>query len=217
MSPNPEIMTAFNPDSRSTTQVSKEDFVAYLAADSYKNGTDTTEISAEKNWDHQSIVGLVKSLQGNGAIDCEQTSYTSWKLLPEAEQILSLGSTECRLCAYMEKTGGEVSREALTEALGAEVTGSGFKNAMKSQWIVQNKESKLFSLVAGAKHSVDTVKEELTQVSAGTLKDAKKYADLKKRKLIKVRRTPRSRGIGETKQGIDSKNGDTNHESGTEQ
>ena len=53
--------------------VTKEELVSLLQAGSWVDGTDTMKIAEEKNWDHQSIVGAVKSLQGSGAITVEET------------------------------------------------------------------------------------------------------------------------------------------------
>ena len=62
---------AFSPDSRVVTQATRKDFVDLLLSKEWKQGTDTLAIANLKNWDHQGLVGLTKSLAATGAVECE--------------------------------------------------------------------------------------------------------------------------------------------------
>jgi phenylalanyl-tRNA synthetase alpha chain len=71
--------------------------------------------------DHQTLVGLLKSLAADGLVELAPLSTTLLALTEEGESVVSQGSPEWRLFDAVPESGDGISQEELIGKLGKEV------------------------------------------------------------------------------------------------
>jgi len=137
--------------------------------------------ASANNWKHDdSLIGVLKRLEGNEFITTETLKKNSVELTDEAELILKEGSPEIRLFNAIPVEG--IKKEILESSLG-EVGKIGYSQAMRLKWIAFDKQTgKVTRIVQSVK---DETKEQLHKISTSfdTI-DESVVAGLKKRKLV---------------------------------
>lgn len=152
----------------------KDAIVAHLK--SFGEIADSLHLAASSGWDHDKLVGIIKSLLADERVTCEATKKEGWKLTSEGQQYAEAGSPEVQVYNFLKK--GPATKEALESGLG-EVAKIGMGVAMRNKWIASDKATKAFS------PTVDAVQDEVhadLQKYDSLGKD--KLDALKKRKLI---------------------------------
>ncbi|CAJ1372656.1 unnamed protein product [Effrenium voratum] len=137
---------------------------------------DSEKLCEEKGWDHETLVGAIKSLQSEEQITAEASKREGWKLTAEGEEYCRSGSPEVQVFDFV-KAKGSVPSSELDAALGA-MAKIGLGTCMKNKWVSIDKAKVCTCSVDSV---TDTVRQELGSLS--TLDKAKLDA-LKKRKLI---------------------------------
>lgn len=153
----------------------KEEVVALLV--SAGEVSDSSALASERGWDHDRLVGVIKSLEAEGQVTSTPMKREGWKLTSEGEECLRSGSPEVQVFEFV-KSRGSVTNDEIETALGT-VAKVGVGAAMKSRWITMDKATKSVAV------SVDSVVDEVRQ-DLGTLASLTKDKGeaLKKRKMI---------------------------------
>lgn len=143
----------------------------------------TMELAQKFNVSHQTVVGAMKSLEGDGYIVTEMKSVQQWKLTEEALNICAKGSPEFRL--FEALGNGPTTQAELANAMGKEDVALGMKNCMKDKLITTTKDGAnlIIARSEGAKPFKDTVRELLEGLRTGGDVGAADADNLKKRKL----------------------------------
>mmetsp|Transcript_5612 Transcript_5612/g.15749 ORF Transcript_5612/g.15749 Transcript_5612/m.15749 type:complete len:499 (-) Transcript_5612:188-1684(-) len=153
----------------------KEEVISILEASN--EIPDSVELAGKKGWDHDKLVGVIKSLEADGWTTSTATKREGWKLTPEAQSYLEKGSPEVQVFEFVKEKGSS-TKAAIEEALGeAGKLGSGV--AVKNGWVAVDKGTKAFRPVADS--VTDDVKADLAALSS---LDRDKIEPLKKRKLV---------------------------------
>eukprot|EP00928_Gymnodinium_smaydae_P026107 TRINITY_DN2059_c0_g1_i1.p1 TRINITY_DN2059_c0_g1~~TRINITY_DN2059_c0_g1_i1.p1 ORF type:complete len:501 (-),score=108.63 TRINITY_DN2059_c0_g1_i1:96-1598(-) len=140
---------------------------------------DSEKLAGERSWDHDKIVGVLKSLAAMDQVVLEPMKRDGWKLTEEGEQIVKNGAPEARVFEAVVAANGTANNASLEQSLGKDVVKVGVSAAMKNKWITIDKATKTIS--PACDKITDAVKAELAALSG--LKDEQLDA-LKKRKLI---------------------------------
>lgn len=153
----------------------RKQLVEYIEANS---GFEDSEILCrEKGWDHDALVGAIKSLQSEEQVTTEAMKREGWKLTGEGEDYCKNGSPEVQVFKYI-KEKGSISNADLDAALGP-VAKIGLGTCMKNKWVAIDKATKVCT--ASVDSVDDTVQKELASLSS---LDKVKIEALKKRKLV---------------------------------
>lgn len=138
---------------------------------------DSAVLASENCWDHDKLVGVIKSLEADGWTTSTSTKREGWKMTAEAEKYVAEGSPEVQVFNFI-KSRGSTTKEAIEEALGD--TGKiGCGTAMKNRWIALDKATKAFT------PSCDSVSDDVqADLRALSSLPKEKLDALKKRKLI---------------------------------
>jgi phenylalanyl-tRNA synthetase alpha chain len=129
---------------------------------------DSLELASKRGWDHDRLVGVIKSLEVDGRTSSSQMKREGWKLTAEGEAYAERGSPEVQVFNCINSKGS-CTKEDLDQALG-EVGKVGSGVAMKNQWISMNKATKAFT-------------PSVASVSDDVQKDLKALQSLPKDKL----------------------------------
>lgn len=147
------------------------------------NGSlESMSFAAEKNVDHQAVVGAIKSLQAsNDIINVTQSTEKFWELTEEGKEIEKNGSYEFLL--FRKVSGNEeILQSDLIKTSHDKI---GFSKAMSNKWIrVDKKGERGPRVMCNDVCPEDTVKQNLTSVLNGGEVSDKDRVELKKRKLI---------------------------------
>jgi phenylalanyl-tRNA synthetase alpha chain len=143
---------------------------------------DSLEFAKQKGWDHDKLVGVLKSLEAQEQVTNTGTSSQGHKLSDEALSYSKDGSPECQVFALVKGTK-DASKDLVEEKLGKSVANAGISTAMKNKWISIDKSKTITAAVDSV--SDDVQKDLLNLTSLG--KD--KLEALKKRKLIATTNT----------------------------
>jgi phenylalanyl-tRNA synthetase alpha chain len=138
---------------------------------------DSLKLAEEKKWDHDKLVGIIKSLQGDGQVDTTSSKKDGWKLTAEGEKYAKLGSPEAQVFQVL-KAKGPLAADAIAKELDGDTAKAGTSAAMKNKWISVDKATK--AMQAAVDSIDDTVKADL--VNFANLDD-KQRGELKKRKM----------------------------------
>jgi len=138
---------------------------------------DSIALAAEKQWDHEKLVGVIKSLQSDAQVDATSTKTEGWKLTAEGEKYAAAGTPEAQVFNLL-KAKGPLANDAIAQELDADTAKVGVSTAMKNKWISVDKATK--KMQAAADKITDTVQAELRNFA--TL-DPKAKGELKKRKM----------------------------------
>eukprot|EP00747_Dinoflagellata_sp_TGD_P196078 gnl/TRDRNA2_/TRDRNA2_65724_c0_seq1.p1 gnl/TRDRNA2_/TRDRNA2_65724_c0~~gnl/TRDRNA2_/TRDRNA2_65724_c0_seq1.p1 ORF type:complete len:506 (+),score=130.97 gnl/TRDRNA2_/TRDRNA2_65724_c0_seq1:66-1583(+) len=155
--------------------LSKEEFLKVI--DERGEITDTVVLAGELGWDHEKLVGVMKSILAEEKVTADGTKREGFKLTEEGEKYSAGGSPEAQVFEFV-KSKGSTTNADIDQALGA-VGKVGFGTAMKNKWVTCDKATK--AVTACCDSVTDTVKSDLQNL-AGIAKDAQEA--LKKRKLI---------------------------------
>ena len=169
--------------------VNREELVHTLAAQG--KVANSVALALSRGWDHQKLVGLLKSLQSQGLVVCLPVEQENWKLTAEGEEYANLGSPEAQVYNYVKNAGG-VTQQQLNEELGA-IGKVGFGAAMKLGWVSVDKDSKKIVTVIGeikdTTHATLQLLKTCENASATEAESIVGKADLdalKKRKLASL-------------------------------
>jgi len=139
---------------------------------------DSVKLAQDKQWDHDKLVGVIKSLQADGQVDTTQSKIEGWKLTAEGEKYAKEGAPEAQVFNLL-KAKGALANDAITQELGADVAKAGTGAAMKNKWISVDKATKQMQVAVDS--ITDTVQADLRRFD--TLDDKAKK-DLKARKML---------------------------------
>jgi len=148
---------------------------------------DTLSLSNEKGWDHNKVVGIVKSLASLEAVTLEDRKNEVLHATEEGKQYLENGSPEAQVWRQA-KEKGSISQADLDEALGP-VAKVGFGAAMKLKWVSMDKSKVCTPLVD---EITDTIQQDLRTCDGkdpnGAVETLSKQAvdALKKRKMLSL-------------------------------
>eukprot|EP00397_Hematodinium_sp_SG-2012_P017533 GEMP01017934.1.p1 GENE.GEMP01017934.1~~GEMP01017934.1.p1 ORF type:complete len:504 (+),score=100.36 GEMP01017934.1:67-1578(+) len=166
--------------------VTKEDVLQFIA----DNGSieDTLTLANDKDWDHNKVVGCVKSLASSQVVAATQIDREVLRLSDEGRQYVENGTPEAQVYRKVKENSG-IAYPDLEAALGP-LAKVGFGAAMKAKWISMDK-SKFVTPVAES--IADTVQEHLKSCDEALLADAiaalgghAAIDALKKRKLVQI-------------------------------
>eukprot|EP00929_Paragymnodinium_shiwhaense_P107806 TRINITY_DN74166_c0_g1_i1.p1 TRINITY_DN74166_c0_g1~~TRINITY_DN74166_c0_g1_i1.p1 ORF type:complete len:505 (-),score=135.72 TRINITY_DN74166_c0_g1_i1:140-1654(-) len=153
-----------------------EEVVQFLATD--KCIKDSFELATKKGWDHEKLIGFLKSLEAEAQVINEPSKKEGWKLTAEGEKYSKDGSPEVLVFNKVLAAKGAATNASLDAELG-ETAKIGMSTAMKNKWIAIDKATKTLS--ASVASVVDEVQKSL-QNYASLPKD--QLDALKKRKLV---------------------------------
>jgi len=141
------------------------------------------ELAKELGWDHEKLVGVIKSLQGDGQVETTSTKVEGYKWTSEAEKYAKVGSPEAQVFNLL-KAKGPLAADGIAQELDADTAKAGQSAAMKNKWISVDKATK--KMQAAADSIEDTLMQELQQFDS---LDDKKKTELKKRKMCTLTST----------------------------
>jgi len=139
---------------------------------------DSVALAADKGWDHDKLVGVIKSLEADLQVTTKVTKRDGWKLSAEGTQYVEKGSPEAQVFTLLQANGA-MTNESIAKALGDDTAKTGVGAAMKNRWISVDKATK--QVATACDQIDDTVQTDLANLDN---LDDKKRADLKKRKMV---------------------------------
>ena len=142
---------------------------------------DTWEFALMHKMDHQTLIGAIKSLHGDGYVLDESLTTQFWTLTEEGEETRSKGSPEFQVFNAVPAGAEGLDLTSLQAALG-EVAKIGLGPCMKNKWLSKQGD-KVVRCATGAVQ--DETSQLLAQIQAdGTSVSEDKCKDLKRRKLV---------------------------------
>jgi len=142
--------------------------------------SDTWEFSVTHGLDHQVLIGVIKSLHGDGYVLDEPLTATFWTLSEEGDQTRIKGSPEFQVFNAVP-AGDGLDMSALNAALG-DVAKIGLGPCMKNKWLAKQGEKVVRCTCAEVQDETALL---LAQLHAnGTSVSEEKCKDLKRRKLV---------------------------------
>ena len=167
----------------------EESILSFLSSSPEATITDTYPWATSNNLDHNSVVGAVKSLSGDGYVSSAELTTSFYTLSKEALEVVSNGSQEIIvLQALVEAGESGMSMPDLQSKVGKAVCKIGMGNCMKNKWAKKD-GSNLVAL-----KTMDDV-SDTTQTQLKALQEAQGDASsvdgldingLKRRKLINL-------------------------------
>lgn len=154
----------------------REAVVALLDKD--RSFEDSVALAQANGWDHDKLVGVLKSLEAQEQVTNAATKRDGWKLTAEGAKYSLAGSPEVQVYNAVKKLGS-ATNATLAAELGDDVAKAGVSAAMKSKWISVEKATK--AMVPEVDSVTDSVKVELNSLETLS-KDAMEA--LKKRKMV---------------------------------
>jgi len=153
---------------------------------------DSYEFALKINADHQDVIGILKSLHGDGyAEPLGEKTISLWTLTDEGLNVASDGSPEFQLYSAVPNDEA-ITLTDLQALVGDSVSKLGMGPCMKNKWLKKDGDS----LVRVASDVSDDTAVLLREVaSSGTATDNKALALMKKRKLVKEEKR-KSYGFG---------------------
>ncbi len=141
--------------------------LAALSASPAASIPDTYTFSSTHKLDHNQVVGVSKSLEGDAYVKLTELSTSFFVLGKEAESIVNDGSQEILvLAALIEAGDGGLSMPELQGAVGKDVCKIGMGNCLKNKWAKKEKDGKLVAVVK-IEDVRDEVRELLQQLKEG--------------------------------------------------
>jgi phenylalanyl-tRNA synthetase alpha chain len=146
-----------------------------------------SKVSIEDSWDfatsngveHQSVVGVVKSLLGDAFVKDEPLSKSIWQLTEEGEKCVSDGSPEFIVFSAVAEGDEGTTIESLNAQLG-DIAKVGMGPCMKNKWLKKNGAN----VVRAVATITDKTADLLRALRSGEVVDEKELVALKKRKLL---------------------------------
>jgi phenylalanyl-tRNA synthetase alpha chain len=138
---------------------------AILTALSTTSIPDTYEFATQNSLDHNTVVGISKSLEGDAYVTLREISTQFFVLSSEAESILENGSQEVLVWNALRDAGeAGLSMQELQEKVGNDVCKIGMGNCLKNKWAKKEKDGRLIAVGSGE------VKDEVREM-LGKLKE----------------------------------------------
>lgn len=156
--------------------VPKDQVVALLAE--HREIKDSTVLAAERGWNHERLIGVLKSLEAESQVTSVPMKSEGWKLTAEGEEVSRNGSPEVQVFNFV-KSKGTATADDIDTAMGSDKSKIGLGAAMKNKWVSIDKATKAITVIAATVE--DVVQVELR--SLNSLEKSKLEA-LKKRKMI---------------------------------
>lgn len=115
-----------------------EDFEQAILTSIHERGhlEDTWALSEERGWEHQALVGALKSLESDGYVVSETISYKYWELTGEGQTVVAEGSPEAKVFAHTPEEGAPM--DDVQRAVGP-MFNVGFAQCMKNRWVAKDK------------------------------------------------------------------------------
>ncbi|KAK6589360.1 phenylalanyl-trna synthetase [Cryptosporidium xiaoi] len=153
------------------------------------------ELSEEFNCDHERVIGIIKSLESKNKIKTEFVVDNIVTLTEEGVEYFLNGTPEFRLISLLlNQTEYKIKQDELINKLGSGIFKIGLSKCLQKKLIKLNKESGMVELAKDVdinKLKVDEVREELSKINLGGVKESKldksqinSILELKKRKLV---------------------------------
>jgi len=140
----------------------------------------SVEFARANSFDHQAVVGALKSLSSDGFVEMVAEDHEGWKLTDEGEEYATKGSPEAIVYSLVGADGSD--KDEIDKLAGA-LAKVGLSQCMQLKWLRIDKEKggKIFKEASSV---VDSVKDQLVAIKAGTLPAKADLDKLKKRKLV---------------------------------
>jgi len=138
---------------------------------------DSVALALERAWDHERLVGVIKSLVADEQVTFESDKREGWKLTADGEQTLAEGSPEAQIFEFV-RSQGSTTVAAIDEAFGV-IGKIGVGAAMKNGWIGMDKQTK--AVTTKCDNITDSARAD---VSALHTLGKEKLDMLKKRKMV---------------------------------
>jgi len=171
------------------TEACENAILKFLSTSEDTSIYDTYYWAEEFKFDHNVVVGAVKSLMVDAYVTSSDISASFYVLSKEGEGIVENGSQEVRVLAALNEAGAEgLTVIELTDKVGKEVCKIGMGNCMKNKWAMKQAD-KIVALKSMDEVSDDTRAELQIMVSGGGKVDSldeKTANGLKRRKLISL-------------------------------
>lgn len=142
---------------------------------------DTWEFSVKHGFEHQAVVGSLKSLLTDLYVSEEVLSLTYYTLNAEAEAIVQNGSPE--YVVYCNVPAEGISMADLQKSVGNDVCKIGLGPCMKSKWLKKNKDTIVRTDASKNLEDETAANLKLLQNNSPGVSDDE-IKNLKRRKLI---------------------------------
>ena len=105
---------------------------------------DSLELAAEQGWDHQAVVGAIKSLELAEMVTSSTISRKAWVLTGEGERVVEHGSPEMAVMARVPADGVDMGEwnaavAATEDAAEKAALRIGLATCMKKRWLTKDK------------------------------------------------------------------------------
>lgn len=140
--------------------------------------SDSGNFAAERGFDHNDVVNVIKSLHGFRYIDAQDIKRETWVLTDEGKKYAAEGSPEVQLFLAVPAEGS-ISKDELQKKLDSAVFKIGCSQAGKNKWVEMGKQ-----VSRKVQDVEDKVKDLLLQVQDGHALSKEEMSSLKARKLI---------------------------------
>lgn len=172
-----------NPQEQQRLESKAEEIEAFILQTLDRDGViaDTWELTAN-GYDHQEVVGVIKSLLADNYVIDEPLEHQFLTLTDEGKDVMLNGSVELRVFHAVPEGG--ISVAELQSAVGAEVAKLGMGPCMKNKWLKKQGDT----LIRAVPAVEDTTAQLLTRLhdalgDMGAISD-EDQKNLKRRKLI---------------------------------
>eukprot|EP00960_Hanusia_phi_P058205 763811-Hanusia_phi.AAC.9 len=166
---------------------------AVLAAVGQGN-VESLSFANAQGFDHQALIGVLKSLLADGYVKMDAVDHEGWKLTDEGEACVTKGSPEAQVFALVKDDGSDKDE---IEKLAGALAKVGLSQCMQSKWLRVDKaqvtvigfEEMVFTVEQGGKifketaSIEDVVQKQLSDVKKGVFPSKADLDKLKKRKV----------------------------------
>lgn len=129
--------------------------------------SDSYEFATTNSIDHNTVVGISKSLEADAYVSLAELSTQFYVLSKEAESILERGSQEILVIRALLAAGESgLSVAELQEKVGKDACKIGMGNCLKNKWAKKEKDGRLVAAVGGEEVK-DDVREMLGRLKEG--------------------------------------------------
>ncbi|GMI30961.1 hypothetical protein TrCOL_g6226 [Triparma columacea] len=146
-----------------------------------------TSLPSDYGVTHENVIGMSKSLAGDGYVTMSSSKVDYWELTDEGKRVQREGSQEAKCFKAIKASPEGLTKKELEDKVGKDAAKVGMGNCMKNKWITKSGEK----LSASLQDITDLVQVQLSKLAAfpnpednGTCLPGKEVTLLKKRKLI---------------------------------
>lgn len=108
----------------------------------------TLAVAAGGGFEHEVIVGSMKSLEADKYLVATPGVEEGWKITEDAQRVLRDGQTAEWAVYQLLPASGGVTEASLADKLGAELTARGKGKAMGNKWVSYDKATGLYARTA---------------------------------------------------------------------